>query len=177
MAELPNAEGPKKKSTGADLIIPFASIAFTIYYVSTIWNAPWTAKVSTFFIGGVLFILCCVFFVMFALQYRQGEADFSLNKIVNPVWALPKRLKLLALTIGYIFVIDWTGFILTTFTFLSLGMLLLSDGKSKKLIFSLSATLAIGGYLLFVVAFQRRFPDGPIEKWLKPFWYSTGVWQ
>ncbi|MDB4173157.1 hypothetical protein N9748_00900, partial [bacterium] len=94
MAELPNAEGPKKKSTGADLIIPVAAIAFTIYYISTIWNAPWTAKVSTFFIAGVLFLLCSIFFVMFLLQYRQGEADFSLNKILNPVWAIPRRIAL-----------------------------------------------------------------------------------
>ncbi len=177
MSELKNGEAPKKKSTGADLIIPVAAIAFTIYYISTIWTAPWTAKVSTFFIAGILILLCSIYFLMFTLQLRQGEADFSFSKLLNPVWAIPKRLKLLALTLAYVFVIEWVGFILTTFTFLASGMLLLSDGKSKKLIFSLSATLAIGGYLLFVVAFQRRFPDGPIEKWLKPFWYSTGIWQ
>ena len=177
MAELKNGEGPKKKSTGADLIIPVAGIAFTIYYFSTIWNAPWTAQVSSFFVGAVLIALSCTFFVMFALQWQRGEADFSIDKVISPIWAIPKRLKLLALTLTYIIVIEWTGFLLTTFGFLALGMLLLSDGKNKKLIFSLSATLAIGGYLLFVVAFQRRFPNGPIEKWLKPFWYSTGIWQ
>ena len=226
MAELPNAEGPKKKATGADLIIPVASIAFTIYYISTIWDAPWTAKVSTFFIGGVLFLLCCIYFVMFALNYKSGEADFSFNKILNPVWAIPRRIALLAITICYIVVIEWVGFILTTYVFLVAGMFLLAEGKKttlmivmsvllavgsyflphvikpelvsylmfaviiviaaalffydsgkKKLILTLSTTLVIGGYLLFVVAFQRRFPNGPIEKWLKPFWYSTGIWQ
>ncbi len=177
MSELKNGAASKKKSTGADLIIPVASIAFTIYYISTIWNAPWTAKVSTFFIAGILILLCSIYFLMFTLQLRKGVADFSFAKLINPVWAIPKRLKLLALTLAYVFVIEWVGFILTTFAFLASGMLLLSDGKHKKLIFSLSTTLAIGGYLLFVVAFQRRFPDGPIEKWLKPFWYSTGIWQ
>ncbi|MEL0106058.1 MAG: tripartite tricarboxylate transporter TctB family protein [Rhodospirillaceae bacterium] len=177
MAELPNTDGPKKKSTGADLIIPVAAIAFTLYYFSTIWNSPWSAQVSAFFVGGVLMVLCAIYFVIFAMQRKNGEADFSLGKVINPVSVIPKRILLFVLTLAYIFVIDWFGFIITTFTFLSLGMLLLSEGKNKKLILSLSATLAIGGYLLFVVAFQRRFPDGPIEKWLKPFWYSTGIWQ
>ncbi len=177
MAENSNSDTPKKKSTGADLIIPVAGIAFTLYYFSTIWNSPWSAQVSAFFVGGVLMLLSAIYFVIFVLQLREGDADFSFNKIIHPIWAIPKRLKLLALTLAYIFVIEWVGFIITTFAFLSAGMLLLSDGKNKKLIFSLSATLAIGGYLLFVVAFQRRFPDGPIEKWLKPFWYSTGIWQ
>ena len=226
MAEQPkNAEGANRKSTGADLIIPVAAIAFTIYYFTTIWHAPWTAQVNTLFVGSVLIALCAVFFLLFFLQWRSGGADLSLGRILDPVNLIPKRVALLALTISYVIVIKFVGFIITTYVFLAAAMLLLAEGKNAKsivvlsvllavfsyslplimpeewvgyivlaivvvaglwlfwaesprkgLILSLSGSLAIGGYLLFVVAFQRRFPDGPIEKWLKPFWYST-LWQ
>ncbi len=46
-------------------------------------------------------------------------------------------------------------------------MLLLSEGRNKRLILILSGTLAIGGYLLFIVAFERRFPLGPFEQLMK----------
>jgi hypothetical protein len=177
MAEQPDFEEPNKKWTGADLIIPVAAIVFTIYYFTTIWSAPWTAQVSAFFVGAILMTLCAVFFLLFGLQWRSGQADFSFDRVINPTGAIPKRLLLFALMVGYIFVIDWVGFIITTFLFLTFAMLLLTDGKHRRLIVSLSATLAIGGYLLFVVAFQRQFPNGPIEQWLRPLWISLGVWE
>ncbi|MEQ8192938.1 MAG: hypothetical protein RIB59_00470, partial [Rhodospirillales bacterium] len=92
MAEQPDFEEPNKKWTGADLIIPVAAIAFTIYYFSTIWNAPWTAQVSAFFVGAILMTLCAVFFLLFALQWRSGQADFSFGRVIDPASAIPKRL-------------------------------------------------------------------------------------
>ena len=179
MAELPNSQEPRKKSTGADLIIPVAGIAFTLYYFTTIWNAPWTAQVQFFIFHRCCFdgSQRCLFRDVCSSVAARVKPISSFAKMIQPVSAIPKRVALFALTLAYIFVIEWVGFLITTFVFLALAMLLLSEGKHKRLIISLSATLAIGGYLLFVVAFQRRFPDGPIEKWLKPFWYSTGIWQ
>jgi hypothetical protein len=63
-------------------------------------------------------------------------------------------------------VIEWLGFTLTTFLFLAAGMLLLNDGRRPGFIVGLAAALAIGGYLLFIVAFQTRFPEGPLEQLL-----------
>ncbi|MEK9692167.1 MAG: tripartite tricarboxylate transporter TctB family protein, partial [Rhodospirillaceae bacterium] len=80
---------------------------------------------------------------------------------------IPKRLILLGLTLGYILVIPYAGFTLTTFAFLTAGMLTLSNGKKAGFILFLSALLSIGGYLLFIAAFKTRFPMGPIESALK----------
>ena len=44
-------------------------------------------------------------------------------------------------------------------------MLVLNNGRRPGFILGLAAGLALGGYLLFMVAFQTRFPDGPFE-WL-----------
>jgi hypothetical protein len=65
--------------------------------------------------------------------------------------------------VAYIFVVPWLGFTLTTFLFLALAMTVLNGGRSKGFIAALSAVLAIGGWLLFVVAFETRFPAGPFE--------------
>ena len=87
----------------------------------------------------------------------------------------PKALLFL-LTILYIACIDWAGFTITTFAFLALGMLLLSGRERKNTVFVvvLSAALAFGGYLLFVVAFERHFPEGPFEHAFKAMMNAVG---
>ena len=64
-------------------------------------------------------------------------------------------------------IIPWTGFTLTTFVFLICAMALLNDRKRLGLIVGISAIMAIGGWLLFVVAFEVRFPAGPFETMMR----------
>ena len=63
-----------------------------------------------------------------------------------------------------------------TFLFLTFGMLVLSGrGRGNTLfIVLLSAGLAVGGYLLFVVAFERHFPEGPFEHAFKAMLHAMG---
>jgi hypothetical protein len=163
MDQQPGSEKPEKQSIGSDLIIPVAGLLFTLYYFSTIIDSPWTAQVSAFFIGTVLVFLIVIFFVKSALAVRAGEADLRLDHLVEPRSFLSKRLILVAMTIAYVHLIQWGGFTLTSFVFLSLAMLLLSGGRNKRLIFVLAAVLALTGYLLFILAFETRFADGPFE--------------
>jgi hypothetical protein len=163
MDQQPGSEKPEKQSIGSDLIIPVAGLLFTLYYFSTIIDSPWTAQVSAFFIGAVLILLIVIFFVKSALAVRAGEADLRLVHLVEPRSFLSKRLILVAMTIAYVHLIQWGGFTLTSFVFLSLAMLLLSGGRNKRLIFVLAAVLALTGYLLFILAFETRFADGPFE--------------
>lgn len=158
---------PGKKSIGGDLVIPVAALLFTLYYFSTIIDSPWTAQVSAFFVGTILIFLVIVFLVVTVRSVVRGEADWRFKSLLAPVSYIPKRIALFGLTLGYIIVIEWGGFTLTTFAFLALAMLLLSEGRNKRLILILSGTFAIGGYLLFIVAFERRFPSGPFELLMK----------
>ena len=159
----PSSEKPEKQAIGGDLIIPVAGLLFTLYYFSTIINSPWTAQVSAFLIGGILLLLIVIFFVRSALAIKSGEANLRFDRLVEPRHLLPKRLALVALTIAYVYLVQWGGFTLTSFAFLSLAMLLLSNGRKKRFIFVLSGVLALGGYLLFILAFETRFPEGPFE--------------
>ena len=163
MANDTNSGGPEKKHIGADLIIPAVALVFTLYYFSTIVDSPWTAQVSAFFIGAVLITLIVAFVIYSLLSIRRGEADLGFQRLTEPLSFIPRRAALFALTISFIFFVEWGGFTITTFIFLSGAMLLLSRGRNGKFILALSAVLAIGGYFLFVYAFEVRFPKGPFE--------------
>ncbi len=158
---------PEKKHIGGELVIPGAALVFTLYYFSTIINSPWTAQVSAFFVGTILITLVVVFLFKSGLSVMRGAADLGMHSLTAPRAFLPKRLILFALTFGFIVFVEWGGFTLTTFAFMALAMLLLSEGRNKRLIVILCAIVALGGYLLFILAFDTRFPAGPFEQLMK----------
>jgi hypothetical protein len=166
MSEQPLGQ-PARKEAGGELILPAAAVLFTIYYFTTILEVPWTAQVSAVLVGSVLIVLCVILAVRTFLGVRRGEQSLGLGTLIAPRAFIGKRLLLLGLTLGYIAVIAWLGFTLTTFVFLTAAMLVLGEGRRKGLILTLSAVLSIGGYLLFVVAFQTRYPEGPVEALFK----------
>lgn len=163
-----NSGLPEKKHIGSDLVIPVAALVFTLYYFSTIIDLPWTAKVSTYFIGGVLVAVIAAFAVFNTLAIMRGEADLGFQRLTDPLSFMPRRAALFALTIGYIVFVEWGGFTITTFVFLNSAMLLLGRGQRWKFILVLSTVLAVSGYLLFIYAFEVRFPKGPFELLMDP---------
>lgn len=169
MAENTDNKNLERKSVGSELIIPIAALLFTIYYFYTIINAPWTAQVAAFLVGSVLIVLVLLFSVKCIRSLRTGEGALNFDTLINPKSFLPKRLGLLVLTIAYIFVVPTLGFTITTFLFLSMAMLILSGWQKRRIIFSLSAILSLGGYLLFILVFKTRFPAGPFETLMKGF--------
>ena len=164
MTDHDETEKPGKKSIGGELILPIGAFLFTLYYFYTIIDVPRIAQVSAFFVGTILIFLLILLAIRIGRQVKAGTADLRLGPLVEPRSFIPKRLALLALTLGFIFFVEWLGFTLTVFVFLSLAMLLLSGGKKKGLAFGIAGILALGGYLLFIVAFKTRFPAGPFEQ-------------
>jgi hypothetical protein len=159
---------PRRRHThpvGGDLIIPIAAVAFTLYYFSSIINSPWEAQVNAFFVGSILIILVAILLLKLGRDLVTGAADLRLGALIEPVSVAPKRVLVLLLAIGYVAVIPWLGFTLTTFVFLTAAMLVLNGGRRAGFILGLAAGLSLGGYGLFMVAFQTRFPKGPFE-WL-----------
>ena len=167
MDEQSGRQKPAPRAIGGELIIPVAALLFTIYYFTTIIDVPWSAQVSAFFIGTILILLIIIFTIRTVLALRRSEVSLRLGEILEPVSFIPRRIALAALTIGYSVFIGWAGFTLTTFVFLALAMLVLNEGRRKGLIFTMAAVFAIGGWLLFIVAFETRFPAGPFELLMK----------
>lgn len=153
----------EKRHVGGELILPIAGLLFTIYYFWTIIESPWTAQVSAFFVGAILIALILAFFIKMGLERGRGAVDFKLGPIVEPLAFAPKRIALLVLTVGYIIVISYLGFTITTFLFMVAAMALLAGGRRFGFILFLSAAVAMGGWALFILAFHTRFPPGPFE--------------
>ena len=157
----------KKRSLGGELIIPAAAIVFSLYYFSTIVDSPWTAQVSAFFVGAVLIALSAAFIIRCAVAVRCGNADLGLGGLFSRADLTSGRLALLVVTLGYILFIEWAGFTITNFVFLFVCMLAINRRRSPGLIAALAATMSLGGYLLFILAFDTRFPRGPFETFMK----------
>ncbi len=167
MAKTVITEPGERKSIGGDFVIPLAALGFTLYYFSTIIDSPWTAQVAAFFIGAILIGLILLFLVKAAVAIGRGEADLGTGALVAPSGLLPTRLALLAITAAYLALIEWGGFTLTTFAFLLAAMLLLNRGQRPGFILGLSLAVSLGGYLVFILAFETRFPRGPFEHFVQ----------
>ena len=157
----PDYEPPRQ--LGGELVIPVIAVAFTLYFFSTIWNSPWTAQVSAFLVGGILLLVCGIFFVRCLFWLRSGQGTLEFGDLVSIEDLRSGRVGLIAATVAYCVFIDQLGFTLTTFLFLAISMLILSKGARPGLILLISALMALGGWAVFIWAFDTRFPRGVFE--------------
>jgi len=152
-----------KRQIGGELIIPALALAFTVYYISTVINSPWSAKVNAYMIGAVLITVVVIFFALALREILRGRATLGASNLLMPYEILPKRLGFIALTFGYLVAIHWLGFTLTTFIFLAASMMLLGGGRRPLVYIFSAAIMAVVALGVFVVLFQKRFPKGPVE--------------
>ncbi|NNE80674.1 MAG: hypothetical protein HKN18_10435 [Silicimonas sp.] len=156
-----------RRQLGGELVIPCLAIAFTLYFFSTIWNSPWTAQVSAFAVGGVLLLVCGMFILRCVVMLGQGEGSLGFGNLFSRDDIATGRIGLFFTTLGYCLLIERLGFTLTTFLFLTLSMIILSKGKRPLFITAISAAMALGGWAVFIWAFDTRFPRGWFETTMK----------
>ena len=156
-----------RRQLGGELVIPVLAIAFTLYFFSTIWNSPWTAQVSAFAVGGILLLVCTIFILRCLAWLRQGDASLGFGNLFSREDIATGRVGLFITTLGYCLLIERLGFTLTTFLFLTLSMIILSKGRRPLFITGISAVMALGGWAVFIWAFDTRFPLGWFETTMK----------
>ncbi len=159
--------GRRPEAIGGQLIIPIAALLFTLYYFSTIVDSPFEAQVAAVFVGSILLVLIALFLLKTILRLRSGDAVLAAGAWLQPRQVWLKRLGLFFLTLGFLLVIPVFGFTLTTFLFLAAAMLLLGATKRPWVTIGLALGIALAGYLLFIVAFDTRFPRGPFEQFMR----------
>lgn len=152
-----------KRQLGGELVIPALAIAFTLYYFTTIWNSPWTAQVSAFMVGGILLLVCAIFIAKCVVWLSRGEGELGFRNLFGSNDISSGRIGLLVTTLGYCLLIDELGFTLATFLFLFASMAILARGKRIGFIAGISALIALGGWAVFIWAFDTRFPKGWFE--------------
>lgn len=157
----------EKRQIGGELIIPVLALVFTLYYISTVIDSPWTAQLNAFLVGSVLIVVVLAFFGVAAHELLKGRATLSAASVLAPYSILPKRLGFIFLSLAYLIVMPWLGFTLSTFIFMAASMLLLGGGRRKLLCLVAAAIMALVALGVFVILFEKRFPKGPIEHLVK----------
>lgn len=147
-----------------DLIIPALAVAFVVYYWTTITEVPWISQASAVFVGVLLLLAIAAWAVRTVGRIRRGVEYLGTAHLLIDGPTQVKRIVLLALTVGYLLVLEVLGFTLTTFAFLFAAILILSSARQWRTAAAVAAGCALAGYLIFVLVFETRFPEGWFER-------------
>ncbi len=151
-----------REPTGGDWVIPVIALAFTTYYLVSIKDLVWEAKIAAVFVAVMLYLLIGIFAVktVFGLKRGSLKIDFS------PLWEnwplFRTRALLFGLATASVAFLPWLGFTLSTFGFLLAAFLWLERMPVKTAVITASA-LALSGYVLFIAILRTAFPPGPFE--------------
>lgn len=162
---------PEPRNILPDCIIPVIAVSFTVYYLTTITEVPWISQASAIVVSSLLLLSVAAFVIRAVSRIRRGvetvrlpSGSLSVDTTINV-----KRVILLMLTIGYVWIIDQWGFTITTFCFLFLSIVLLSSLANWKRALLVAFSCSVIGYVVFIYFFKTRFPRGLVENWLKAF--------
>lgn len=161
--------GSEQKDTprkGDDLVFPIMALLFAIYYFYTIRGLSWEAQINGALVGSILIILVLIFLVKTGLEVIRGQANLRSKSLFKFNRVQMIKIGLLSLAVGYVLVIPWAGYTLTTFTFLIAAMLVLGVFSPTKLI-GISLVLSLAGYYFFIELLDTRFTPGPFESFIQ----------
>jgi hypothetical protein len=155
----------KTKPVGGDLVLPILALLYGGYYLYSILGLPFEAQVNGVFIIAVLFLLIAILLARTARDWARGAVTLGLDRLLQPVPLLPRRISFLLLTLASLLAIPWLGFTLTTFLFMLSSMLALGN-RSWRMLLAVAGATAAGGYVFFIAILDARFPHGPLERLL-----------
>ena len=159
----------KNQNIAAESIIPLLGVIFTLYYISSILDAPWTAQVNAFLIGSVLLFVTAIFFIKKGVLLARKQASFQIP-LANFLPALKTpQTAFITISFLYLLILDFIGFTAATVMFFWSSMIILDHGKKPVRKVCLSVAMALIGYIVFIVIFETRLPTGVVEE------FMTGV--
>lgn len=164
----------RERVTLSEAIVPVAGIAFSIYYLTTIWNLPFEARMSGFIISALIFTLTAILAARWITQAVQHGVDSGVWTLLGETnAAIAKRLSVLALTIAYVLLLPHLGFFVATLAFLMAAFAIL--GVRKPLHLALVPLIATSvGHLLFILVMGISLPTGVVGAFLESIKQAAG---
>ncbi len=157
----------EKKNVLPDLIIPSLALIFTLYYLTTITEAPWIAQASAIVVGSLLILLIFIFFIKTFFMVRKEKEIISFSNLTIDKPTSFKRLTLLVLTLCFTMFLELLGFTLSAIIFLFFSIILLSSIKNWKNALMISVSCSLIGYFIFIYIFNTQFPRGAFENFVE----------
>ncbi|MCH1516678.1 MAG: hypothetical protein L7U52_08205 [Alphaproteobacteria bacterium] len=153
-----------KQNIAGECIIPLLGVLFTVYYVYSIVDAPWTAQVNAVLVGTTLILVSALFLIKKFSLLITGTVEFKVP-ITRFFSALQTpQAAFIATSFFYLIFIDFLGFTLTTALFFWFSMMILGHGKRPYHKACLSIIMALIGYAVFIVMFETRLPISILEQ-------------
>ncbi|WP_213685791.1 tripartite tricarboxylate transporter TctB family protein [Roseicyclus sp.] len=152
-----------------ELIIPVGSIAFGIYYLSTVWELPFQAKVVGIYVAAAIAILSFILFIRFGREIWSGQKSWGIEGFFSDPVSEARRWSVLALTVGFIVLMPVLGFVVTIFAFVFSAVIVIGGVERIKAAAFTALGMTIVAFLVFIVLVKVRFPTNIIDQTLKGF--------
>lgn len=150
-----------------ELIIPVGAIAFGIYYLSTVWELPFQAKVVGIYVAAAITALSVVLFIRFGREIWLGQKTWGFAGFFSDPVSEARRWSVLALTIGFIVLMPVLGFVVTIFAFVFSAVIVIGGVQRIKAAFFTALGMTIVAFFVFIVLVKVRFPTNIIDQSLK----------
>jgi hypothetical protein len=157
----------KRKGILPELIIPIAAIGFAIYYLSTVWQLPFQAKVIGLYVGSAIGILSAILFVRFGIELFTGKKSFGVAGFSSDSVTEWRRWTILGLTCAFIGLMQFIGFVVSIFLFVFLAVLIIGGIQRLKPAILTATGMTVVAFLIFIVFVKVRFPTTIIDETLK----------
>jgi len=142
-----------------DILIPILILVYGIIYFTEVSSLP--NDIDLLLIKPVFYILVATIIIYLALQFYKyyKRKDVSSNKEENDEFDGKKALYFSVLTIIYVFLLDYIGFIVLTFVYMTILMLGLGV-KNKKIIILTPVILISLIYISLEILLNIKLPEG-----------------
>ena len=152
-----------------ELIIPAGAVAFSIYYLSTVWELPFQAKVVGIYVASAIGVLSIILFVRFAREVMRGEKSLGFEGFSSDPVSEWRRWSVLALTIAFIGLMPVLGFVISLFTYVAASVVIIGGMARLKAAIILAATLTAIAFAIFILMVKVRFPISIFDQTLRDF--------
>lgn len=150
-----------------ELIIPAGAIAFAIYYLSTVWELPFQAKVVGIYVASAIGLLSLLLFFRFRREILSGAKSLSFAGFFSDPVSEGRRWSVLALTFAFIGLMPVMGFVVTLFLFVFLAVIVIGGIQRLKVALITASSLTAVAFLIFIVFVRVRFPTTVIDETLR----------
>jgi hypothetical protein len=150
-----------------ELIIPVGAIAFAIYYLSTVWELPFQAKVVGIYVAAAIGILSLVLFIRFGREIITRRKSLGFHEFFADPVSEGRRWTVLAMTIGFIALMPVVGFVVTIFAFVLSTVIIIGGMERWKAALITATSMTVIAFLIFIVFVKVRFPTTIIDETLK----------
>lgn len=142
----------QKKYIEIFLSVAFIALSVLLYKSTESFNASSIVTTSSYIKFLALCLGLCAFYELVVNIFKKSDekVEFAKN--------LKRFLLLIFLLIGYVFILDYLGFIISSFIFLPLTMIFMGY-KKIVLSFVYSACVIAFVYLLFSKIFEIPLPE------------------